>query len=94
MISRWSKKDMYGQVITPGDVCAYSHKGKVELVVYSKESWGGPGRKGEFGQFQTPRGLSSIKYTSVVLAYDPMSSKRNKSKEVTKLIKKFYEGNK
>lgn len=92
MSSRWHKKDAYGQVLHPGDVCARSVKDKVELIVYKGESWGGSESKGEFGRFITPQGQRSIKYTSVVLAFDPMSDRRSKAKQVTGLVREFYEG--
>lgn len=91
MTSRWNKKDAYGQVIHPGDVCARSIKGKVELVVYKGESWGGSKSKGEFGQFITTLGKRSIKYSSVVFAFDPMGKRHTKAEQVTKLVRTFYE---
>lgn len=92
MSSKWHKKDAHGQVIHPGDVCARSVKDKVELIVYKGESWGGSTSKGEFGRFITPNGTRSIKYTSVVLAFDPMGERRTKATQVKRLVREFYEG--
>ena len=90
--SRWHKKDAYGQVLQPGDVCARAINNKVELVVYKGESWGGSKSKGEFGRFITPSGNRSIKHSSVVFAFDPMGERRAKAEQVTKLVREFYEG--
>lgn len=92
MNSRWKKRDAYGQVIHPGDICVRSINDKVELVIYKGESWGGKESKGEFGRFITPSGNRSLKYTGVVFAFDPMGERRNKSEQVTKLVREFYEG--
>lgn len=92
MISKWSKRDAYGQVLHPGDVCARSIKGKIELVVYKGDSWGGKESKGEFGRFITPNGVRSAKYTSVVYVFDPIGKKHSKAQEVTKMVREFYEG--
>lgn len=85
------KKDAYGQVLTPGDVCARSINDKVELVVYREESWGGSKSKGEFGRFVTPNGTRTIKYTSVVFVFDPLSERRAKTDSVVAITRKYYE---
>ena len=85
------KKDSYDQDLTPGDVCARNINDKVELVVYKGVSWGGSKSKGEFGRFITPGGVRSIKYTSVVFAFDPLSKRRAKTDEITRIIRQFYE---
>ena len=92
MSSRWTKKDRYGQVLQPGDVCARTVNNKVELVVYKGDSWGGNNSKGEFGRFITPDGTRTIKYTSVVFVFDPMGERHAKAEQVTKLVREFYEG--
>lgn len=95
----FDKKDATGQVIHPGDVCVRVirdgrkfNKSSLEFCVYSKPSWGGKGSKGEYGQFITPHGKSSLKFTSVIFAFDPMGERRNKSEQVAKLAREFYEG--
>lgn len=92
MSSFRDKKDAYGQVLKPGDVCARSNGNKVELVVYKGVSWGGNQSKGEFGRFITTSGSRSLKYTSVIFVFDPMGERRNKAPEVTQITREFYEG--
>jgi len=84
-------RDLLGQEIVPGDVCARSVKDKVELVIYRGDSWGGAKSKGEFGKFVTLNGQRTLKYTSVVFVFDPMSERRAKANEVLSITKKFYE---
>ena len=91
MLNFREKKDAYGQVINPGDVCARSINDKVELVVYREETWGGNKSKGEFGRFVTPRGTRSLKYTSVVFVFDPMGKRRARTDSITSITRKFYE---
>jgi len=85
------KKDLLGQVLNPGDVCARSINDKVELVVYRGDSWGGNKSKGEFGRFVTPKGPRSLKYTSVIFVFDPLSKRRAKTSEIVRITKQFYE---
>ena len=86
------KKDKYGEKIFPGDVCAARIDNRLQLIVYKGESWGGENSKGEFGQFVTTSGVRSIKYTSVIFVFDPVSSRRSKATETTAAIRKYYEG--
>jgi hypothetical protein len=81
------KRDKYGQEIRPGDVCVYNGA----FVVYKKPSWGGPISKGLYGQFVTESGSSSIKFTSVLFAFDPLSDRRSKAPLVKAVTKGFYE---
>ena len=84
----FEKFDKTHQVINPGDICVW----KSELVIYKKPSWGAKGiSKGEYGQFITSSGTTSIKYTSVVFAFDPMGTRKNQSVLVKQLVKAFYE---
>lgn len=86
-----SAKDAVGNVIIPGDVCVYASSSRGCIyVVFSDTVWGGTQSKGEYGRFLSEYGISSIKYSNVLLAYDPMSSRRSKivSNELTR---KFYE---
>lgn len=89
---RAKKKDAYGQALHPGDVCARTYKGKVELIVYKGDTWGGNKSKGEYGRFITNSGNSSIKYTSVIFVFDPMGKRRSDSSIVNEMIREFYEG--
>ena len=88
MNSRWNKKDRFGQVLTPGDLCVYDK----QFVIYKGDSWGGSKSKGEFGRFITPSGNRSIKHSSVIFAFDPMGERHAKAEQVTKLVREFYEG--
>lgn len=84
----FQKHDKTGQVINPGDICIWNNK----LVIYKKPSWGAKGiSKGEYGQFITSSGSSSVKFTSVVFAFDPMGTRKNDSPVVKQLVKDFYE---
>lgn len=85
------KYDRYGNHIRPGDICTRSKEDRVEYVIYKGEVFGSKTGKGEFGRFLTVDGQTSLKYTSVVFAFDPLSKRRPTAKEVTRLIKKFYE---
>lgn len=93
MVSIWSKRDKDGQILQEGDVCvrAITKKSGIEFCVYKGEAWGGNGSKGEFGRFITPGGVRSIKYTSVLFAFDPMGKRRANTDEVKQLIREFYE---
>lgn len=83
------KEDKYGEPIHPGDVCVWDSR----LVIFVKPSWGAKGvSKGEYGKFISDTGMVSVKYKNVVFAFDPMGKRRNQSKEVTGLCRKFYEG--
>lgn len=89
MSFREPKKDKYGQDINPGDVCVWDGR----LCVYRKHSWGAKGiSKGEYGKFITPEGIRTVKYTSVIFAFDPMGKRRNQSTTVKELCREFYEG--
>lgn len=82
-----TKKDKYGQEIKPGDICVYDGK----FVVYKKPSWGGPESKGLYGKFIDDTGETSVRYTSVIFAFDPLGKRRNQSIEVRRLTRGFYE---
>ena len=84
----FDKKDSTGQVIRPGDICVWEG----ELVLYKSPSWGGSNSKGEYGQFITSTGKRSLKFTSVIFAFDPMGTRKNQSTAVKELCRKFYEG--
>lgn len=90
MNSRWSKKDRFGQVLIPGDLCVYDKK----FIVYKGETWGGSSSKREFGRFITPEGARTIKYTNVIFAFDPMGKRRSEASIIKDLTRRFYEGEK
>lgn len=84
----FDKHDKTGQVIQPGDVCVW----KGELVLYKAPSWGGNNSRGEYGKFITSSEERSLKFTSVIFAFDPMGARKNQSATVKELCRKFYEG--
>lgn len=87
------KVDRLGEVIRPGDICVSVNNGYPELCVYQGEAWGAKGvSKGEYGRFITKDRIRSVKYTSVVFAFDPRGDKRNSSPQVRDLVREFYEG--
>lgn len=90
-----NNKDGVGNTINPGDVCVRSTRsGKPEYCVFVGSVWGGKGSRGLYGRFVTPSGFTSIKYSNVLLAFDPMSERRAES-GIKELVRTFYEkGNK
>lgn len=90
----FKKYDAHGQPLTVGDVVARSNRGRVELLVYKGESWGGKNSKGEFGRFLGDDGQITVKYNNVIFVFDPMSQRRAKSNQINILIREFYEGKK
>ena len=85
------KYDKLGAEIKPGDICAYSRNKIIELVIYIGETRGNAST-GKFGQFYTTKGKVSLKHTSVVFMFDPLTKRRNNSEDISKLVRKFYEG--
>lgn len=85
------KYDKLGAEIKPGDICAYSRNKIIEFVIYIGETRGNAST-GKFGQFYTTEGKVSLKHTSVVFMFDPLSKRRNNSEAVNLLVRKFYEG--
>lgn len=86
------KYDRYGQELRPGDICARSRNDRVDLIMYKGEVFGSKTGKGEFGRFITPDGPSTLKYTSVVFAFDPLSKRRANAEKVKEVIRQYYEG--
>ena len=91
------KLDKKGQQLFPGDVCvrlgrAGPYSQNLEFIVYKGEVFGGKGSKGEFGRFITSTGMTSIKYSSVVFAFDPVGDRRSEADEIKTVLKKYYEG--
>lgn len=91
----FKKHDAYGQELKPGDVCVRQIRGgqydrTMEFCVYKGEVR--ESRKGQFGRFVTPTGTRSIKYTSVIFAFDPMGERRSKAEQVNQVVKEYYEG--
>ncbi len=84
-------EDGLGNVIKPGDVCVRSTRsGKPEYCVFVGSVWGGKSSGGAYGRFITQSGFTSIKYTNVLLAFDPMSERRA-SNGIKALVRRFYE---
>lgn len=94
MSSRWTKKDAYGQVLHPGDVCAAIVNDKIALVVYKEDSWGGKDSKGEYGRFLHSGTKRTLKYSSVIFAFDPMGKRRSMAEVIQRSIRQYYEGEK
>lgn len=90
----WLKYDKYGQELYPGDICVRDNRGKIELIIYRKESWGGKNSKGEWGNFETLDGATSVKFSSVVFVCDPMGTRKIDTPSSRELTRKFYEGKK
>ena len=85
------KYDRLGAEIEPGDICAYSRNKVIEPVIYIGGTKGNAGT-GKFGRFYTSEGKVSLKYSSVIFMFDPLSKRRNNSEAVNLLVRKFYEG--
>jgi len=85
------KYDAIGAELKPGDVCVWYSKRGLVPVVYRGETRGN-GNTGKFGRFYTPQGKCSVRYTSVIFAFDPLSDRKNDSEAINKLVRKFYEG--
>lgn len=85
------KYDRLGAEIEPGDICAYSRNKLIEPVIYIGGTKGNAST-GKFGQFYTSKGKASLRYSSVIFMFDPNGSRRNNSKAVSLLVRKFYEG--
>lgn len=86
----FSKHDAYGQVLKPGDVCVYQQKDKgPRFCVYKQEVKNTT--KGQYGRFITDKGIVTLKFTSVIFVFDSITDRRSKDKEVSKLIRSFYE---
>lgn len=82
------KLDALGAEIRPGDVCFWASKNGLEPVIYRGETRG----NGKFGRFYTSEGKTTVRYSSVIFAFDPLSKRRNNSETIAKLIRKQYEG--
>ncbi len=91
----FKKKDVYDQDLNPGDVCIRQikdgpYRKSIEFCVYKGEVRGNKS-KGTFGRFITPRGIVSLKYTSVIFVFDTASDRRSKAPEISGLVRRFYE---
>lgn len=82
------KRDKYGAVLKPGDICVWGSKAGAIICIYAGTAPGG--RTGRYGAFHTPVGLKSIAYKNIVVAYDSMG-KRVINHDITKrLMREFY----
>lgn len=86
------KYDALGAEIKPGDICVRGTKSGIEPVIYRGETTANGKSTGKFGRFYTAKGKTSIRYSNVIFAFDPVGDRRNKSEEVQLLTRKFYEG--
>ena len=82
------KRDKYGAVLKPGDVCVWGSKSGAIICVYAGEAKGGMSSK--YGRFHTPVGEKSIAYRSVVAAYDSMGQRIVNHEITKKLMRRFY----
>ena len=82
------KRDKYGAVLKPGDICVWGSKAGAIICIYAGSARGGT--TGEFGRFHTPVGEKSIAYRSVVAAYDSMGQRIVNHEITKKLMRKFY----
>lgn len=84
-------KDKYGNVINPGDICIHNLRGSgCEYVVFVGSVWGGKTSLGKYGRFLNGNGFTSIKYSNVLLAFDPISDRRA-TVGINELVRRFYE---
>lgn len=93
----FNKYDKYGQLLTPGDICIRQTKDgpyrrNIEFVLYKGVGKGSV--TGEYGRFITTEGESSIKHSSVIFAFDPLSERRARTDEIKKITSKYYTGEK
>lgn len=86
-----NKKDAVGHIIKPGHICVKANRiGGCEYCIFIGSAWGGKRSTGEYGQFITTRGNTSVKYKNVLLAYDPLVTEGN-VKEIKELVRTYYE---
>lgn len=84
----FKKRDKYGAILHPGDVCVWGSKAGAIICVYAGTAPGSA--TGRYGSFHTPVGLKSIAYKNIVVAYDSMG-KRVINHDITKrLMREFY----
>ncbi len=83
------KRDKYGAVLKPGDVCVWGSKVGAIICVYAGEAK--DGITGKYGRFHTPVGEKSIAYRNVVAAYDSMGQ-RIINHDITKRLMREYYG--
>jgi hypothetical protein len=82
------KRDKYGAILEPGDVCVWGSKAGAIICIYAGTAPGGI--TGRYGSFHTGIGLRSIAYKNIVVAYDSMG-KRVINHDITKrLMRQFY----
>lgn len=82
------KRDKYGAVLTPGDVCVWGSKAGGIICVYAGEAKGG--MTGKYGRFHTPVGEKSIAYKNIVVAYDSMGIRVINHDITKRLMREFY----
>lgn len=96
-----TKRDKYGQELTPGCVCVRVRKNpwprtnneprqNLEFCIY-KGATRGNKATGQYGRFITAKGEVSIRHDGVVFVFEPSSERRAKTEEITKLVRSYYE---
>lgn len=84
------KRDKYGAILSPGDVCVWGSKAGAIICVYAGGT-NGNAASGRYGRFHTPIGIKSIAYKNIVIAYDPMGSGKRVSHDISKrLLREYY----
>ena len=84
------KRDKYGAILHPGDVCVWGSKAGAIICVYAGGTTGNSAT-GRYGRFHTPIGIKSIAYKNIVIAYDPMGSGKRVSHDISKrLLREYY----
>lgn len=82
------KRDKYGAIIKPGDVCVWGSKAGAIICIYAGNAPGG--MTGRYGSFHTPVGLKSIAYKNIVAAYDSMGNRIINHDITKRLMREFY----
>jgi hypothetical protein len=82
------KRDKYGAILKPGDVCIWGSKAGAIICIYAGGAPGG--MTGQYGSFHTPVGLKSIRYKNIVAAYDSMGQRIINHDITKRLMREFY----
>lgn len=88
LVESLKKRDKYGAVLTPGDVCVWGSKAGAIICIYAGDAPGG--MTGRYGSFHTPVGLKSIAYKNIVAAYDSMGNRIINHDITKRLMREFY----
>lgn len=85
--------DKFGQQINPGDVCVWHHRREgIKFLIYKGIVYGGKGSKGEYGSFISGGDRVTVKYSSTVFVFSPLTKRRSMAREVQSPVRSYYEG--